>query len=47
MFGIFWPLAELFVILINVLRAIGCQKTELETREVGQCYESLVNALTL
>ena len=41
------PLAELFVILVNILRAIGRQKTKLEAREVGQCCKSLVKATTL
>lgn len=44
------PFAELFCDLINVLRAIGGQKTKLEAlawREVGQCYKSLVKASTL
>lgn len=41
------PLAELFAILINILRAIGRQKTKLEAREVGQRCRSLVKATTL
>lgn len=41
------PLAELFIILINILRVFGCQKTKLEAREVGQCCRSLVKAATL
>lgn len=41
------PLAELFMILINILRVFGCQKTKLEAGEVGQGCRSLVKAATL
>lgn len=39
--------AELLMILINILRVFGCQKTKLEAGEAGQCCRSLVKAATL